>query len=196
MLVRRRRGKRDTTKLRRRSQIASVRRDGEGPSDVKLSPRGVYSSFGECRLQRVAAAAAPESPRDRFCALDSVRGSVLELAVIIEDVNGQATAGGCRVLVDNNSTRLKRLNQRIGAYKGHTKPWIAATPRVLHTASRLVFCTPTRNSCRTCRLDSLEKHNSPPESADARALRNRRTAAAVAPKNKRTRSAAARRTSK
>ena len=58
-----------------------------------------------------------ESPRDHFCALDSVRGSVLELAVIIEDVNGQATAGGCRVLVDNNSTRLKRLNQRIGAYK-------------------------------------------------------------------------------
>ena len=42
---------------------------------------------------------------------------MLELAVIIEDVNGQATAGGCRVLVDNNSTRLKRLNQRIGAYK-------------------------------------------------------------------------------
>ena len=42
---------------------------------------------------------------------------MLELAVIIEDVNGQATVGGCRVLVENNSTRLKRLNQRMGAYK-------------------------------------------------------------------------------
>ena len=30
---------------------------------------------------------------------------------------GQATVGGCRVLVENNSTRLERLNQRIGAYK-------------------------------------------------------------------------------